>query len=81
MAVAGQAPGRGQAHRQAEHGVRAVQVVWHKFARYWDIEIREVPMAHGQYFMTPEDVLERVDENTIMVVPTLGSPTPAPTRW
>ena len=24
-----------------------VQVVWHKFARYWDIEIREVPMAHG----------------------------------
>ena len=21
-----------------------VQVVWHKFARYWDIEIREVPM-------------------------------------
>lgn len=50
----------------------AVQVVWHKFARYWDIEIREVPMAPGQYFMTPEDVLERVDENTIMVVPTLG---------
>ena len=20
-----------------------VQVVWHKFARYWDIEMREVP--------------------------------------
>ena len=37
----------------------AVQVVWHKFAKYWDIEIREVPMAHGQYFMTPEDVLDR----------------------
>ena len=25
-----------------------VQVVWHKFARYWDIEMREVPMSHGQ---------------------------------
>jgi len=50
----------------------AVQVVWHKFARYWDIEIREVPMAPGQYVMTPQDVLDRVDENTIMVVPTLG---------
>lgn len=50
----------------------AVQVVWHKFAKYWDIEIREVGMAPGQYVMTPQDVLDRVDENTIMVVPTLG---------
>jgi glutamate decarboxylase len=49
-----------------------VQVVWHKFARYWDIEMREVPMAHGSYAMNPEQVLERVDENTIFVVPTLG---------
>ena len=50
----------------------AVQVVWHKFAKYWDIEMREVPMRHGQYMMSPEDMLERVDENTIFVVPTLG---------
>jgi glutamate decarboxylase len=50
----------------------AVQVVWHKFAKYWDIEMREVPMRHGSYSMTPEDMLERVDENTIFVVPTLG---------
>ncbi|HUI49157.1 MAG TPA: glutamate decarboxylase [Acidimicrobiia bacterium] len=50
----------------------AVQVVWHKFAKYWDIEIREVPMRHGAYMMTVEDMLERVDENTIFVVPTLG---------
>jgi glutamate decarboxylase len=49
-----------------------VQVVWHKFARYWDIEIREVPMAPGRYVMDPASMLERVDENTIMVVPTLG---------
>ena len=49
-----------------------VQVVWHKFARYWDIEIREVPMSHGSYMMDAASMLERVDENTIMVVPTLG---------
>ena len=30
-----------------------VQVVWHKFARYWDIEIREVPMSPGHYAMDP----------------------------
>jgi glutamate decarboxylase len=29
-----------------------VQVVWHKFARYWDVEIREVPMAPGQHPVT-----------------------------
>ena len=51
----------------------AVQVVWHKFAKYWDIEMREVPMSHGEYSMSTEDVLARVDENTIFVVPTLGS--------
>jgi glutamate decarboxylase len=50
----------------------AVQVVWHKFARYWDIEIREVGMREGHYELSPEDVLANVDENTIMVVPTLG---------
>src|SRR6201994_294052 len=49
-----------------------VQGVWHKFARYWDIEMREVPMSPGRYGMDPESMLERVDENTIMVVPTLG---------
>ena len=49
-----------------------MQVVWHKFARYWDVEMREVPMSPGQYVMEPEQMLERVDENTIFVVPTLG---------
>jgi len=49
-----------------------VQVVWHKFARYWDIELREIGMAPGRYGMDPETMLARVDENTIGVVPTLG---------
>jgi glutamate decarboxylase len=49
-----------------------VQVVWHKFAKYWDIEMREVPMSPGHYAMDADDMLARVDENTILVVPTLG---------
>ncbi|MFZ4584897.1 MAG: glutamate decarboxylase, partial [Acidimicrobiia bacterium] len=49
-----------------------VQVVWHKFARYWDVEMREVPMAPGRYGMDVATMLERVDENTIAVVPTFG---------
>jgi glutamate decarboxylase len=50
-----------------------VQICWHKFARYFDVEIREIPMDHGRLLMTPEEVLKRVDENTIGVVPTFGS--------
>jgi glutamate decarboxylase len=49
-----------------------VQVCWHKFARYWDVELREIPMEGDRLLMTPETVIERVDENTIGVVPTLG---------
>ncbi len=49
-----------------------VQVVWHKFAKYWDIEMREIPMSPGKYCMDVEQMLALVDENTIMVVPTFG---------
>ena len=49
-----------------------VQVCWEKFARYWGIELRQVPMAPGRVTMSPETMLERIDENTIGVVPTFG---------
>lgn len=49
-----------------------VQICWHKFTRYWDIEHREVPMAGDRLIMNAEEALKRVDENTIGVVPTLG---------
>lgn len=49
-----------------------VQVCWHKFAKYWDIELREIPMSQESLIMTPEAVIDRCDENTIGVVPTLG---------
>jgi glutamate decarboxylase len=49
-----------------------VQICWHKFTRYWEIEHREIPMEGDRLIMTPQEVLKRVDENTIGVVPTLG---------
>ncbi len=49
-----------------------VQVCWEKFARYWDIELRQVPMEPGRLAITPEAMLPYLDENTIGVVTTLG---------
>jgi glutamate decarboxylase len=49
-----------------------VQICWHKFARYWDVELREIPLEGDRLIMSPEEVLKRVDENTICVVPTFG---------
>ena len=49
-----------------------VQVCWHKFCRYFDVEIREVPMEGDRLLLTPEEVTKRCDENTIGVVVTLG---------
>ena len=50
-----------------------VQVVWEKFCRYWDVEARYVPVAHDRFVVDPDDVMERVDENTIGVIPILGT--------
>jgi glutamate decarboxylase len=49
-----------------------VQVCWHKFARYFDVELREIPLERGRIGMTPEEALKRVDANTIGVMPTFG---------
>lgn len=49
-----------------------VQICWHKFARYFDVELREVPMEGDRLMLSPEEVVARCDENTIGVVPTLG---------
>ncbi len=50
-----------------------VQICWHKFARYWDIELREVPMEPGAYYASPDAIRQLCDENTIGVVSTLGT--------
>jgi glutamate decarboxylase len=49
-----------------------VQICWHKFCRYFDVELREIPCEGRRLLMTPSEVIKRCDENTIGVVPTLG---------
>jgi len=48
-----------------------VQVCWEKFARYFDVEIRQAPMT-ADYLLTSQQVLDACDENTIAVVVTFG---------
>ena len=50
-----------------------VQVVWEKFCRYWDVEPRYVPITADCFTVTPNDVMARVDESTIGVIPILGT--------
>ncbi|CAD5165114.1 unnamed protein product [Musa acuminata subsp. malaccensis] len=51
-----------------------VQVVcWEKFARYFEVELKEVKLKEGYYVMDPAKAVEMVDENTICVAAILGS--------
>lgn len=49
-----------------------VQVCWEKFARYFDVEIREIPLRSDRIMLQPDDLTAHCDENTIMVVATFG---------
>lgn len=48
-------------------------VSWDKFARYFDVEPRIVPISKDKYTIKTEDVLKEVDENTIAVGVVLGT--------
>ncbi|KAG6777295.1 hypothetical protein POTOM_017114 [Populus tomentosa] len=50
-----------------------VQVCWEKFARYFEVELKEVKLSDGYYVMDPEKAVQMVDENTICVAAILGS--------
>jgi len=63
---------QGKPHEKPNLVTGPVQVCWHKFCRYWDVELREIPMASDRYIMNGEEVVSRCDENTIGVIPTLG---------
>jgi glutamate decarboxylase len=50
-----------------------VQVCWEKFANYWDVEMRLVPMEGDRFHLSPDEAVALCDENTIGVVGILGS--------
>ncbi|CAN1137683.1 Glutamate decarboxylase [Linum perenne] len=50
-----------------------VQVCWEKFARYFEVELKEVKLTEGYYVMDPQKAVDLVDENTICVAAILGS--------
>ncbi len=50
-----------------------VQVCWEKFANYWDVEMRLVPMEGDRLHLGAAEAVALCDENTIGVVAILGS--------
>ena len=46
---------------------------WPMFTRYFDVELRQIPCEGSRLLMSREEVIKRCDENTIGVVPTLGT--------
>jgi glutamate decarboxylase len=50
-----------------------VHLVWNKGANYFEIEQRLIPLHKTRFTISAEEVLERVDENTICVVGVLGT--------
>jgi glutamate decarboxylase len=68
---------RGEAGKPADRpnlvmGIN-VQVCWEKFANYWDVEMRLVPMEGDRFILSAEEAVAQCDENTIGVVAILGS--------
>lgn len=50
-----------------------VHTCWEKFARYFDVEIKLIPMSEGQYTINAEHVRPLLDENTIAVGCVIGT--------
>lgn len=50
-----------------------VHTVWEKFARYFDVELKLIPLQEDLYTITPEDVASEIDENTIAVGVVIGT--------
>jgi glutamate decarboxylase len=50
-----------------------VHTVWEKFARYFDVELKLIPLREDLYTITAEDVAEEIDENTIAVGAVVGT--------
>ncbi|MFI7405320.1 glutamate decarboxylase [Streptomyces sp. NPDC049541] len=66
------AQGKDTAHPNLVMGAN-VQVCWKKFANYFEVEPRYVPMEPGRYHLTADTLTAYCDDNTIGVVAILGS--------
>ena len=49
-----------------------MQVVWEKFCKLWQIELRQVPLTREKRTLCAEDAIKLCDENTICVVAIAG---------
>ncbi|HKN99827.1 MAG TPA: glutamate decarboxylase [Pseudonocardiaceae bacterium] len=67
-----QAEGRSTERPNIVMGIN-VQICWDKFANYWDVEPRLVPMAGDRFLLSAEEAVRLCDENTIGVVAIMGS--------
>jgi glutamate decarboxylase len=50
-----------------------VHVVWEKFCRYFDVELRIVPLSRNRFILDVNEALSMVDENTIAVGAVVGT--------
>jgi glutamate decarboxylase len=50
-----------------------VHTVWEKFARYFDVELKLIPLREDIYTITADDVVKEIDENTIAVGAVIGT--------
>ncbi|HZK87440.1 MAG TPA: glutamate decarboxylase [Syntrophomonas sp.] len=48
-------------------------ICWDKFARYFDVEPRIIPMEKDRFCIDAKSVIERIDENTICVGAIMGT--------
>ena len=50
-----------------------VHTVWEKFALYFDVDLKLIPLKENKYTITAEEVKKEVDENTICVGAVVGT--------
>jgi len=50
-----------------------VHTVWEKFARYFDVELKLIPLQEDTYTINADEVAEQIDENTICVGAVVGT--------
>jgi glutamate decarboxylase len=48
-------------------------ICWDKFARYFDVEMRMIPMVKDRFIISVDEVAKNIDENTICVGAILGT--------